>query len=132
MEPPKKLTGCLAALNRFISKIKGANLPFFKNLRHASGEQLRWDEECARAFEELKKYLGRRNYCRGPRRLTTWAIELSEFEISYEQQTSIKAQALADFIIEIRTPQQINGSSEGHPEPLPEWMLYMDVAKNNK
>ncbi|GAA0163008.1 hypothetical protein LIER_18985 [Lithospermum erythrorhizon] len=40
MKPPnsykevQKLTGCLAALNRFISKAGERNLPFFKNLRH--------------------------------------------------------------------------------------------------
>ncbi|GAA0140973.1 hypothetical protein LIER_02221 [Lithospermum erythrorhizon] len=36
-------------------------------------------------------------------RLTTWAIELIEFDISYVPRTSIKAQALADFVIECTT-----------------------------
>ncbi|GAA0170450.1 hypothetical protein LIER_24701 [Lithospermum erythrorhizon] len=34
------------------------------------------------------------------RRLTTWAIELSEFEINFSPRTGVKAQALADFVIE--------------------------------
>ncbi|XP_021757954.1 uncharacterized protein LOC110722990 [Chenopodium quinoa] len=33
-------------------------------------------------------------------RLLTWAVELSEYEISYRPRTSIKAQALSDFIVE--------------------------------
>ncbi|GAA0178830.1 hypothetical protein LIER_29889 [Lithospermum erythrorhizon] len=61
MKPPnrykevKKLTGCLVALNRFISKSGERNLPFFKNLRHMSKERFSWDKECTEAFEELKK-----------------------------------------------------------------------------
>ncbi|GAA0147327.1 hypothetical protein LIER_07054 [Lithospermum erythrorhizon] len=53
MEPPagykdiQKLTGCLAALSRFISKSGERNLAFFKNLRRASKEDFTWDEECA-------------------------------------------------------------------------------------
>ncbi|GAA0171165.1 hypothetical protein LIER_25262 [Lithospermum erythrorhizon] len=59
-------------------------------------------------------------------RLTICAIELSKFEISYEPRTSIKAQALADFIIEgtTRTLSEVSGLSQQHQEPLPEWMLY--------
>ena len=33
-------------------------------------------------------------------RLLTWAIELSQFDISYRPQTAIKGQALEDFITE--------------------------------
>ncbi|GAA0159599.1 hypothetical protein LIER_16337 [Lithospermum erythrorhizon] len=36
-------------------------------------------------------------------RLTTWAIELSEFEINYAPHTGIKAQVLANFIVENST-----------------------------
>ncbi|GAA0141455.1 hypothetical protein LIER_02592 [Lithospermum erythrorhizon] len=64
MKPPEsykdvqKLTECLAALSRFISKSGERNLLLFKNLRRASKETFRWDEECAHAFDELKEYLG--------------------------------------------------------------------------
>ncbi|GAA0163682.1 hypothetical protein LIER_19487 [Lithospermum erythrorhizon] len=66
--------------------------------------------------------------------LTTWAIELSEFDISYEPRVSIKAQDLADFIVEYTTrpPQRINGPEESHQEPMPEWTLYVYGARNNK
>ncbi|GAA0164586.1 hypothetical protein LIER_20182 [Lithospermum erythrorhizon] len=51
------------------------------------------------------------------RRLTTWAIELSEFEISYEPRANIKTQALADFIVECtaRPPQRVNRPEESRP-----------------
>ncbi|GAA0176482.1 hypothetical protein LIER_29464 [Lithospermum erythrorhizon] len=64
MEPPKgyqevqKLIGCLAALNRFISKSGEKNLPFFKNLRRMFQERFTLDKENNKAFVELKKYLG--------------------------------------------------------------------------
>ena len=33
-------------------------------------------------------------------RMVQWAIELSQFDIEYHPRTTIKAQALADFIVE--------------------------------
>ncbi|GAA0173147.1 hypothetical protein LIER_41469 [Lithospermum erythrorhizon] len=39
----QKLTGCLAALSRFISKLGERNLPFFKNLIRASKETFHWE-----------------------------------------------------------------------------------------
>ncbi|GAA0185605.1 hypothetical protein LIER_32893 [Lithospermum erythrorhizon] len=64
MQPPKdykelqKLTGCVAALSRFIAKSGEKNLPFFKCLRRMSKEKFTWDEDCRGAFEGLKQYLG--------------------------------------------------------------------------
>ena len=51
----QKLTGCMAALSRFIARLGEKGLPFFKLLRkHGSFE---WTKEANDAFEELKKYL---------------------------------------------------------------------------
>ncbi|XP_012835110.1 PREDICTED: uncharacterized protein LOC105955856 [Erythranthe guttata] len=61
MAPPKsiknvqQLNGCLAALNRFISRSADKGLPFFRVLRE--GKNFKWTEECQKAFEELKQYL---------------------------------------------------------------------------
>ncbi|GAA0158497.1 hypothetical protein LIER_15505 [Lithospermum erythrorhizon] len=68
-------------------------------------------------------------------RLTTWAIELSEFDISYVPRTSIKGQALADFIIECttQTPQVVSGSSNfERGANNPDWTLFVDGARNEK
>lgn len=54
MTPPKrvkdvqKLTGCMAALSRFVSRLGEKGLPFFKLLR--AGEKFVWSEEAAAAF----------------------------------------------------------------------------------
>ena len=55
MEPPKNikdvqsLTGRVAALNRFVSKVTDKCLPFFKVLRKA----FEWTDKCQQAFEDL-------------------------------------------------------------------------------
>uniref|UniRef100_A0A2N9GFI7 Uncharacterized protein n=1 Tax=Fagus sylvatica TaxID=28930 RepID=A0A2N9GFI7_FAGSY len=59
MQPPKttkevqRLTGRVAALNRFMSRSTDKCLPFFKTLKKA----FVWTDECQQAFEELKRYL---------------------------------------------------------------------------
>jgi hypothetical protein len=61
MRPParikdvQKLTGCLAALSQFISRLVERALPFFK-LLHKSGPFV-WTDEAEEAFQELKRYL---------------------------------------------------------------------------
>ena len=49
----QKLTGRIAALNRFVSRATDKCLPFFKTLMQAFA----WTDECEIAFQELKHYL---------------------------------------------------------------------------
>jgi hypothetical protein len=61
MGPPRcvknvqKLTGCMAALNHFISRLDEKGLPFFKLLKKMG--KFKWTEEAKDAFEKLKAYL---------------------------------------------------------------------------
>jgi hypothetical protein len=61
MRPParvndvQKLTGSLAALSRFISRLTERALPFFKLLQKSG--PFSWTEEAERAFQELKQHL---------------------------------------------------------------------------
>ncbi|VFQ79595.1 unnamed protein product [Cuscuta campestris] len=61
MEPPKtakgvqRLTGRLAALNRFLSKLAEKAHPFFAVIKKRA--TFKWTQECQEAFEELKRYL---------------------------------------------------------------------------
>jgi hypothetical protein len=61
MRPPahikdvQKLTGCLATLSQFISRLTERALPFFKLLRK-SGPFV-WTDEAEKVFQELKRYL---------------------------------------------------------------------------
>ena len=45
-------------------------------------------------------------------RMVQWAIELSQFDVEYRPRTTIKAQALADFIAEFTTPEEANRLEE--------------------
>ena len=49
----QKLTGQIAALNRFVSRATDKCLPFFKTLKQAFA----WTDECETAFQDLKRYL---------------------------------------------------------------------------
>ena len=51
----QKLTGCMAALSRFISQLGEKGLPFFKLLK--ASEHFTWTEEADKAFVELKLFV---------------------------------------------------------------------------
>jgi hypothetical protein len=51
----QKLTGCMVALNKFISKLGEWGLPFFKLLKHQ--EKFVWTPEADHALAQLKDFL---------------------------------------------------------------------------
>jgi hypothetical protein len=51
----QKLTGCMAALNRFISRLGERGLSFFKLLKRQN--KFQWTEEAERALQDLKHHL---------------------------------------------------------------------------
>ena len=51
----QRLTGMIAALNRFISRSADRCQPFFQLLK--KGTTFKWDDSCVSAFEDLKRYL---------------------------------------------------------------------------
>ena len=51
----RRLTGCVAAMSRFISKSAERALPFFKILKKAG--PIEWTREAEAALQDLKKYL---------------------------------------------------------------------------
>ena len=61
MKPPRskkdlmKLTGCMAALSRFISRLGDRGLSFFK--LHRKPDKFEWNDDASKAFQELKDFL---------------------------------------------------------------------------
>ncbi|KAL0404047.1 UNVERIFIED_CONTAM: hypothetical protein Sradi_2045500 [Sesamum radiatum] len=55
-------------------------------------------------------------------RLVKWAVELGEYDIEYQGRTTIKAQALADFIVEF--------TGEKSQEEKKVWLLHVDGSSN--
>jgi hypothetical protein len=51
----QKLTGCMAVLNRFISRLGERGLPFFKLLKLHN--KFKWTEEANQALQDLKHHL---------------------------------------------------------------------------
>ena len=51
----QKLTGCMAALNQFLSRLGERGLPFFKLLKRQ--DKFEWTIEAAEALENLKHHL---------------------------------------------------------------------------
>jgi len=65
-------------------------------------------------------------------RLVKWAIELAEYDINYEPQGPIKAQALVDFLAELTLPTPLNSDQAPINSTPPEWILSVDGASNQK
>jgi hypothetical protein len=62
----QKLTGCMAALNRFISKLGERGLPFFKLLKQQ--EKFMWTPEADQALAQLKDFLSKPPVLTAPRK----------------------------------------------------------------
>jgi dsDNA-binding SOS-regulon protein len=62
----QKLTGCMAALNRFISKLGERGLPSFKQLKHQ--EKFVWTTEADQALAQLKDFLSKPPVLMAPRK----------------------------------------------------------------
>jgi dsDNA-binding SOS-regulon protein len=62
----QKLTGCMAALNRFISRLGERGLPFFKLLKHQ--EKFVWTPEADQALSQLKDFLSKPPVLTAPRK----------------------------------------------------------------
>src|SRR5438128_173132 len=51
----QKLTSCMAALSRFVSRLEEWAMPFYKLLKKQ--DKFQWTPEAQQAFNELKKFL---------------------------------------------------------------------------
>jgi hypothetical protein len=74
MEPPRsqkkveRLTGCMAAIRRFISRLGERGMPFYKLLKKV--DKFRWTAKAQEALEALKKFLTTPPVLKPPRRAT--------------------------------------------------------------
>jgi hypothetical protein len=66
IEDVQKLTGCAAALNRFISRLGERGLPFLKLLKHQ--ENFVWTTDADQALTQLKDFLSKPSVLTAPRK----------------------------------------------------------------
>ncbi|XP_074371492.1 uncharacterized protein LOC141712443 [Apium graveolens] len=73
-------------------------------------------------------------------RMLKWAVELGQFDLEYVPRTTIKGQALADFLLEFNSEVDDKALVTLHPPhaeesleefPHPWWILHVDGAVNN-
>ena len=65
-------------------------------------------------------------------RLVKWAIELAEYDVSYEPRGPIQAQALSDFIAELTLPVSSTSDLTRQNNEASEWILSVDGASNQQ
>ncbi|XP_023758475.1 uncharacterized protein LOC111906920 [Lactuca sativa] len=158
------LNGKLTALSRFISKSSDKAMPLFHTLKGCiEKNNFQWRSEAEKALQRIKEALHELPTLATPipgetlqvylstsgeaissillkpetsGRLAKWAIELGEHDINYCLRTSIKGQALADFLLEI--PDGGNPAKEKvwvveeAPTGDGSWTLYTDGASSRK
>ena len=56
-------------------------------------------------------------------RMSKWSLEISEFDIQYETRKALKAQSLADFLAEMTSPADPDGSRC--------WTIFIDGASSS-
>jgi hypothetical protein len=71
----QKLTGCMTALNRFISKLGERGLPFFKLLKHQ--EKFVWTPEIDQALTQLKDFLSKPPVLTAPHKKEQLLLDLA-------------------------------------------------------
>jgi hypothetical protein len=64
----QRLTGCMAALSKFISRLGEKGMPFYKLLKKV--DKFQWTIEAQEALEALKKFLTTPQVLKPPRRVT--------------------------------------------------------------
>ncbi|GKU85393.1 hypothetical protein SLEP1_g72 [Rubroshorea leprosula] len=142
MKPPKsikdvqRLAGRIGALHRFVLKSAEKCLPFFKILRSMAHKddagkpkKFQWTSECQTAFNDLNSKLGLSQ--RG-RQIAEAGIlcqqdsTRSRAAITFQQRSSIRAQALVDFVVECTS------ASETVAFEAEQWTLYVDGSSSSR
>jgi hypothetical protein len=120
----QKLTGCMAALNRFISKLGERELPFFKLLKHQ--EKFVWTTEVDQALAQLKDFLPKPPALTAPRKgeqlllylaATTHVVSTAIIVERQEDGNAYPVQRLVYFISEVLS------ESKARYQPVQEYSI---------
>ena len=108
-----KLTGCLAALSRFISRVGEKALPLYQLMKKST--DFTWTEEAQVAFDDLKKQLSTRPVLAAPKEkeplllyiaATSQVVSVSIVVEREEEGKAQKVQRHVYFISEVLTPSK--------------------------
>uniref|UniRef100_A0A151UDK4 Retrovirus-related Pol polyprotein from transposon opus n=1 Tax=Cajanus cajan TaxID=3821 RepID=A0A151UDK4_CAJCA len=133
----QQLTRRMASLSRFlyqkIEKLALAILVTARKLRHYFQSY----EVIVRTDHPIRQVLQKPDLAG---RMMKWSIELSEYSIKYEPRGAIKAQALADFVMELTAPadeglkKRVQDSGASWVEELPRvlWSYHTTVHSSTR
>nr|CBG76438.1 OO_Ba0013J05-OO_Ba0033A15.25 [Oryza officinalis] len=132
MRTPSKLkdvhcvTGCMAALSQFISRLGEKALPQFKLLKRSG--PFTWTEEAERALTQLKAYLSSSPILVAPEQDEPLLLYLAA---TPQPRHAIKSQALTDFVAEwTPAPEPVSApEANTSPSQLPHvayWVMQFD------
>ncbi|XP_021773363.1 uncharacterized protein LOC110737311 [Chenopodium quinoa] len=143
----QSLTGKIAALNRFISKSSDKNRAFYEVLK--KNKEFKWEQEHDEAFQKLKEYLANSlilsklrkeihssytSQCLKGRSVESSQEKKTRYDIQYEPRTTIKSQALADFVVDFSPTLEEEAQKEvlalQEPKATQKWILHTDGAAN--
>ena len=67
-------------------------------------------------------------------RLVKWSVELSEFDLTYQPQGAVKAQALADFVLDCTEPEEwVHGEQPAEQErPEGVWLIMVNGSHSKQ
>ncbi|KAK1584217.1 hypothetical protein Q3G72_030878 [Acer saccharum] len=135
----QKLTSRVAALNRFISKSskRYSRLEKLALALVVAAHKLRPYFQC-HSIKLLTTY-PLKNILHKPElsgRLTKWAMELSEYDISFHPRSAMKSQVLADFITDFTPCENVQAEQELialiEKSSVGKWKLSVDGSSNIK
>jgi hypothetical protein len=128
----QKLTWCMAALNRFISKLGERGLPFFKLLKHQ--KKFAWTLEADQALPQLKDFLSKPQVLTAPRKkeqlllylaATTHVVSTAIVVERQEYGHAYLVQRLVYFVSEVLS------KSKAHYQPVQK-LLYAVLITSRK
>jgi hypothetical protein len=128
----QKLTGCMAAFNKFISKLGRRGLPFFKLIKHQ--EKFVWTTEADQALAQLKDFLSKPPVLTAPRKneqlllylaVTTHVVSTTIVVERYEDGHAYPVQRPVYFVGEVLS------ESKAHYPPVQK-LLYAVLITSRK
>nr|ABA92092.1 retrotransposon protein, putative, Ty3-gypsy subclass [Oryza sativa Japonica Group] len=127
----QKLTGCMAALSRFVTRMGERGQPFFALLKKQ--DKFVWTQEAEEAFIALKRYLSNPPVLVAPQPneelfLYIAATPYSVSTVIVVERETIKSQVLADFVADWTMPDN-KSDNQGDNET---WTMAFDGALNSQ
>nr|ABA93562.1 transposon protein, putative, unclassified [Oryza sativa Japonica Group] len=134
----QKLTGCMAALSRFVARMGERGQPFFALLKKqdTGSRRLIMISRKLRHYFQAHRVTVVSSFPLGEvminkdiiGRITKWVVELSQFDVHFVPRTTFRSQVLADFVADWTMPDNRSESQTDNEI----WTMAFDGALNSQ